>query len=325
MCAIFGLIDYGKKLNVFERHNILRTLSKECEVRGTDATGISYVCHDGLHVYKKAVKASKFNFFLPYESRVVIGHTRMTTKGKESKNYNNHPFFGSTAKGRFALAHNGVLYNDEIIRAELKLPETFIETDSYIAVQLLEHYGEISFESIAEMAETVSGSFCFSILTDKNELYLVKGSNPLAIYDCGGYYLYASTSDILDKTLNKLHISKKKSISIESGEILKITADGTIQRSQFDFMDDYYYYGYKSKSKYRYADFDCYQDYDIDDEELEELVMFANWFGVEEEDIMLLLEMGYSEMDIEELLYDVEEIKTIISECKESLVYDYVE
>lgn len=321
MCAIFGMIDYNKKLNVFERHNIIRTLSKECEVRGTDATGISYVCHDGLHVYKKAVKASKFNFFLPYESRVVIGHTRMTTKGKNSKNYNNHPFFGSTSKGRFALAHNGVLYNDEIIRAELKLPETFIETDSYIAVQLLEYYGEINFENIAAMAETVSGSFCFSILTDKNELYLVKGSNPLAIYDCGGYYLYASTSDILDKTLKKLNISKKKTINIESGEILKISADGTIQRSQFDFMDDYFG-GYKWKNYY--SDFDCYDD-DIDEEELEELVMFANWFGIEEEDIMLLLEMGYSTMDIEELLYDVEELKTIISECKETLVYNYVE
>ena len=319
MCAIFGMIDYNKKLNVFERHNIIRTLSKECEVRGTDATGISYVCHDGLHVYKKAVKASKFNFFLPYESRVVIGHTRMTTKGKESKNYNNHPFFGSTSKGRFALAHNGVLYNDEILRAELKLPETFIETDSYIAVQLLEYYGEINFENIAAMAETVSGSFCFSILTDKNELYLVKGSNPLAIYDCGGYYLYASTSDILDKTLKKLNISKKKTINIESGEILKISADGTIQRSNFDYMDDYFSYKYKNY----YSDFDCYDD-DVDEEELEELIMFANWFGIEEEDIMLLLDMGYSTMDIEELLYDVEELKTIISECKESLIYDYV-
>ena len=320
MCSLFGMIDFNKKLNVFERHNIIRTLSKECEVRGTDATGISYVCHDGLHVYKKAVKASKFNFFLPYESRVVIGHTRMTTKGKESNNYNNHPFFGSTSKGRFALAHNGVIYNDKIIRAELKLPETFIETDSYIAVQLLEHYGEISFNSIAKMAETVSGSFCFSILTDKNEVYLVKGSNPLAIYDCGGYYLYASTSDILDKTLKKLNISKKKLINIESGEILKISADGTIQRSQFDFMDDYFSYKYKNY----YSDFDCYDDI-VDDEELEELVMFANWFGIEEEDIMLLLDMGYYTMDIEELLYDVEELKTIISECKESLVYDYVE
>lgn len=320
MCAIFGLVDYNKKLNVFERHNIIRTLSKECEVRGTDATGISYVCHDGLHVYKKAVKASKFNFFLPYESRVVIGHTRMATKGNQEINYNNHPFFGKTKSGRFALAHNGVLYNDEILRKTMQLPNTSIETDSYIAVQLLEHYGKISFDSIAKMAETVSGSFCFSILTDKNEVYLVKGSNPLAIYDCGGYYLYASTTDILDKTLKKLNISKKKTINIESGEILKISADGTIQRSNFDYMDDYFSYKYKNY----YSDFDCYDD-DVDEEELEELIMFANWFGIEEEDIMLLLEMGYSTMDIEELLYDVEELKTIISECKESLVYDYVE
>lgn len=320
MCSLFGMIDFNKKLNVFERHNIIRTLSKECEVRGTDATGISYVCHDGLHVYKKAVKASKFNFFLPYESRVVIGHTRMTTKGNESKNYNNHPFFGNTPKGRFALAHNGVLYNDEIIRAELKLPETFIETDSYIAVQLLEYYGEINFENIAAMAETVSGSFCFSILTDKNELYLVKGSNPLAIYDCGGYYLYASTSDILDKTLKKLNISKKKTINIESGEILKISAEGTIQRSQFDFMDDYFGYKYKNY----YSEFDYYDD-DVDEEELENLIMYANWFGIEEEDVMMLLDMGYCTMDIEELLYDVEELKNIISECKETLIYDYIE
>lgn len=320
MCSLFGMIDFNKKLNVFERHNIIRTLSKECEVRGTDATGISYVCHDGLHVYKKAVKASKFNFFLPYESRMVIGHTRMTTKGKESKNYNNHPFFGSTSKGRFALAHNGVLYNDEIIRAELKLPETFIETDSYIAVQLLEHYGEISFNSIAKMAETVSGSFCFSILTDKNEVYLVKGSNPLAIYDCGGYYLYASTSDILDKTLKKLNISKKKTIHIESGEILKISADGTIQRSNFDFMDDYISYKYKNY----YSEFDYYDD-DVDEEELENLIMYANWFGIEEDDVMMLLDMGYCTMDIEELFYDIEELKTIISECKETLIYDYIE
>ena len=317
MCAIFGICDYNKKLNVFERHNIIRTLSKECEVRGTDATGISYVCHDGLHVYKKAVKASKFNFFLPYESRMVIGHTRMTTKGKESKNYNNHPFFGSTSKGRFALAHNGVIYNDEILRKELKLPETFIETDSYIAVQLLEHYGEISFNNIAKMAETVSGSFCFSILTDKNELYLVKGSNPLAIYDCGGYYLYASTSDILDKTLKKLNISKKKTINIDPGEILKISADGTIQRSNFDFMDDYISYKYKNY----YSDFDYYDD-DIDEEELENLIMYANWFGIEEDDVMMLLDMGYCTMDIEELFYDIEELKTIRSECKETLVYD---
>ena len=37
-----------------------------------------------------------------------------------------------------ALAHNGVLYNDKELRRKQHLPPTPIETDSYIAVQLLE-------------------------------------------------------------------------------------------------------------------------------------------------------------------------------------------
>ena len=36
-----------------------------------------------------------------------------------------------------ALAHNGVLYNDKELRREQHLPLTSIETDTYVAVQLL--------------------------------------------------------------------------------------------------------------------------------------------------------------------------------------------
>ncbi len=312
MCSLFGIIDYKHNLPAFMRRSILHILSRECEVRGTDATGIAYVSNDGLHVYKRPVKASKFKFYIPFESRVVIGHTRMTTKGNQQINYNNHPFFGKTKSGRFALAHNGVLYNDEILRKTMQLPNTSIETDSYIAVQLLEHYGEISFDSIAKMSETVSGSFCFSILTDKNEVYLVKGSNPLAIYDCDGYYVYASTSDILDKTLKKMRIKKKEKVEIKSGEILKISADGTIERGSFNNDDyDYPYYPYRGK----------YFDYGFDDDEneLDALIMYAGYFGIDESDIMILIDLGYDAMEIEELMYDPVMLKEIVSECREMM------
>ncbi|UQT46789.1 hypothetical protein M5E87_16235 [Flavonifractor plautii] len=36
------------------------------------------------------------------------------------------------------MAHNGVLHNDGYLRRSLSLPKTKIETDSYIAVQLIE-------------------------------------------------------------------------------------------------------------------------------------------------------------------------------------------
>ena len=72
MCSLFGIIDYKNSLPAFARRTILRVLSQECEVRGTDATGIAYVSNDGMHVYKRPVAASKFKFNLPRESHIII-------------------------------------------------------------------------------------------------------------------------------------------------------------------------------------------------------------------------------------------------------------
>ena len=55
----------------------------------------------------------------------------------------------------------------------MKLPVTKIETDSYIAVQLLEKYGRLNFESLQRMAEELEGSFTITALSDRDELYFV--------------------------------------------------------------------------------------------------------------------------------------------------------
>lgn len=85
----------------------------------------------------------------------MIGHTRHTTKGNEKRNENNHPFAGTAGQEKFALVHNGILANDRSIRSQLCLPKTKIETDSYIALQLLEHQKKLDFGSIKHMAEAV--------------------------------------------------------------------------------------------------------------------------------------------------------------------------
>lgn len=43
MCCLFGIVDYGNKLSIKNKEKIIRVLSKECEARGTDATGIAYM------------------------------------------------------------------------------------------------------------------------------------------------------------------------------------------------------------------------------------------------------------------------------------------
>ena len=99
-----------------------------------------------------------------------MGHTRMTTQGAASKNYNNHPFSGRAGRQSFALAHNGVLYNDMELRHTRHLPSTKIETDSYVTVQLLEKSGKLCPDTLARMAEALDGSFTITVLDAQNSL-----------------------------------------------------------------------------------------------------------------------------------------------------------
>lgn len=138
MCAVFGLIDYANHFTARQREKVLKVLSKECESRGTDATGFAFNYRHGMTIYKKPIAAHRMRLHLPQESNIILGHTRMATQGDKKDNFNNHPFSGRTGATGFALAHNGVLHNDFRLQKQYNLPATNIETDSYVAVQLLE-------------------------------------------------------------------------------------------------------------------------------------------------------------------------------------------
>lgn len=195
MCCLFGLIDYRHSLTAKQKNRITSALAVAAEARGTDATGIAYNSGGKLIIYKQALPAHCMRFHIPEDAAVVMGHTRMTTQGSAKRNRNNHPFLGHTDSGDFAFAHNGVLYNDALLRRSLHLPRTRIQTDSYVGVQLIERKKTLNFDSLRYMAEQVEGSFSFTALDNKNGLWFVKGDSPLCIYHFPrlGIYVYAST------------------------------------------------------------------------------------------------------------------------------------
>ena len=86
-------------------------------------------------------------------------------------------------------------------------------------------------------------SFSFSILDDRNNLYLVKGDSPISIlhFPKLKLYVYASTDEILYKALidSSLFLALKKGeyeeVSISEGDILKICYDGTLTRNKFKY------------------------------------------------------------------------------------------
>lgn len=311
MCAIYGFLNYGNKVHHRTLLKLIRELSISAECRGTDATGISYNKGSELITFKKAKPAHKLHLYFPHGTKTVIGHNRMRTQGSEKMNYNNHPFPGKTNDHAFALAHNGVLYNDTEVKAQYKLPDTPIETDSYVAVQMLEQYKTIDSSTLKEVSEAMRGSFVFTILRDDNTLFLVRGNNPITLYYYPelGLYVYASTKEILDKAL-KLCCIKGYPISykIKEGDIVRIDADGKTSVTQFTmdvqdpWLDLWKYY----RSSWMPEDDICSA----------EILDICGYYGIEKEDVELLLSVGYTVDEIEEMLADTDYFEAAINEAK---------
>ncbi|WP_191440260.1 class II glutamine amidotransferase [Anaerotruncus colihominis] len=308
MCSLFGLLDYSGYFNHREKSLILSVLSNECEVRGTDATGIAYNS-SGLRIFKRPLPAHCMRYRLPPKVRYIMGHTRLATQGSQKKNRNNHPFKGTAADGEFALAHNGVIHNDAILRKRLNLPSSEIETDSFIAVQILEQQRQLHFSTLKFMAEQMEGSFTFTLLDTQDRLFIVKGDSPLCIYHFAdrGFYLYASTEAILTAALNRLGMTKlyHETIPVACGDILQIDHTGRIERERF-CTDRLFscHRGHFMPSAYSFFEQSFYEDQDL--EYLELLKSMASSFGYTAEDIDALLEEGFTLEEIESCFYDFE-------------------
>ena len=302
MCCLFGFVDYAGSLSVKQRNRLIRELSIAAEARGTDATGIAYNTSRGLQIYKRPLAAHRLHLRIPAEAHVVLGHTRMTTQGSAKKNFNNHPFFGHVKGQSFALAHNGAIWNDLELRRTKHLPRTKVQTDSYIAAQLLEQQKALNLSSLKCMAEQVEGSFSFSVLSEQDELWLVKGDNPLTIvhYPAAGVYVYASTAEILNKALARCGnwIGRGEKVDIAMGDIVKIDRKGRITRGTFDASKLY-------RSSWGYWDTPLYPKVPHSEEEhLALLKSVAKSFGFTGEMVDRLLDQGFTIDDVENLLYE---------------------
>ena len=304
MCAIYGFVNYKNWVSGEKLKQLVKSLSVRSEERGTDASGIAYVRNGEIVIYKKPGPAHDNDFYFPPDTKILTGHNRMTTHGNAEFNCNNHPFEGKTADGHFALCHNGILYNYNYVKMAEKLPQTKIETDTYVAVQLIEKYGSLNFSTVAQMCETLEELFLFTILSDDNSLYIAKGGNPICLlhFERLGLYLYTSTGSIMKEVLKGSFLEKEPftQIEVEDGDIFRIDSNGMIEKSYFDFQKSY-----RGYSRYSFGNY----DYDF----YEQLYQAAEMWGVSREEVDMLFELGYDEDEISIMIYDEE----FVRECLE--------
>ena len=300
MCCLFGLIDTTHQMQPHEKNRVISILAEASEARGTDATGFACNTKGKLLIEKHPIPAHRMRFRIPRDAHIIMGHTRMTTQGNARWGFNNHPFPGKAGNMQFALAHNGVLSNDAVLRITHDLPRSRIETDSYVAVQLIEQKNTLDLDSIRYMAEEVKGTFTFTILDRNDRLHIIKGNNPLCLYHFHeeGFYLYASTQLILDEAVEKMGFDKlaHEQIAIADGEILVIDFKGTITRSRFTPpvpQRHSYVYSYVEQEDEICTE---YRSYMMD---------FAASMGIPRAELEWLHTWGISDMELEECIFDV--------------------
>jgi glucosamine 6-phosphate synthetase-like amidotransferase/phosphosugar isomerase protein len=236
-----------------------------------------------------------------------MGHTRHATQGKEVFNRNNHPFRGRCKNIDFALAHNGILSNDTELKSKFRFPKTKIETDSYVAVELLQYKKNLNADSLKFMAEQVKGSFTFTVLDSKNKLSFIKGDSPLTLihFPAKKLYVYASTDDILFKAIvdsglfEDIQKGSYEKVEMSAGDIVSLLPDGTVAFDRFCYEDTTYFN--------RYSWWNWGNVYvDTNAEYVNDLKSIAKSFGYTAETIDDLLSDGFTLEDIEDFIYCME-------------------
>ena len=69
MCSLFGLIDFKECLSTHTKNKILNTLARECQVRGTDATGIEQFQRPSAHLQAPDSRSEDEDSYSPRSER----------------------------------------------------------------------------------------------------------------------------------------------------------------------------------------------------------------------------------------------------------------
>ncbi len=221
MCGIVGYI--GEK----EAQPILLAGLKRLEYRGYDSSGIALILpkKNSISVRKSPGKISKLETLAkarPLFGHVGIAHTRWATHGAPTQ-VNAHPH--QDCKSEIALAHNGIIENYEILKAQLiKEGHVFFsQTDTEVIVHLIEKfYKNIPLENAVRKAvKLLTGSFAIGVISAREPQKLVgaRSGSPLILgVGKGENFIASDAPAVLEST--------KDIVFLDEEEVAILTKDG---------------------------------------------------------------------------------------------------
>jgi len=196
-CAVFGITS---DKDVFD--SIYYGLYS-MQHRGQESAGVAIHAKE-LRVHKGMGLVSEVFKNVYLSGRVGIGHVRYSTTG-ESKLENAQPLLINYSKGRFAIAHNGNIFNAGELRKSMESKGGVFTTtsDTEVIAHLIaqEHLKCGDFiEGIKNVMGQLLGSYSLVILSDEKIIAVrdPKGVRPLVLGKKGNSYVVASESCALD-------------------------------------------------------------------------------------------------------------------------------
>lgn len=223
MCGIVGYT--GPK----QAYPIILKGLKRLEYRGYDSSGVALL-HDGkLDVYKKKGKVAELEEALvgkTLDANIGIGHTRWATHG-EPNDRNAHPH--SSASGRLAIIHNGIIENYAQLKGELlkKGYEFKSDTDTEVLLNFIEDIQQNNNSSLEEALrfalKRVTGAYCI-LLIDQNDpetIIAARKGSPLVIgIGKGEHFLASDASPIIEYTKEVVYVNDYELAIVKPNELI---------------------------------------------------------------------------------------------------------
>jgi glutamine---fructose-6-phosphate transaminase (isomerizing) len=229
MCGIVGYVGGKPALEV-----VIEGL-RRLEYRGYDSAGVAIVSDETLHVAKKAGKLGNLEKLLAEDqlppSSLGIGHTRWATHGAPN-DVNAHPH--TSADGRIALVHNGIIENYVSLREELNAAGISCEseTDTEIVAQLVGQQVAAGLpldEAMRTVCRRLRGAFTLVAVDSQqpDTVVAARRNSPLVVgVGEGENFVASDVAAFIEHTREAIELGQDQLVSITSEGIEVTTFDG---------------------------------------------------------------------------------------------------
>ncbi len=211
MCGIFGIISSDNNAPTSTYKGLL-----DIEYRGYDSWGVAFLKDNQFKIEKEIGFLPKDKTFESAE--VAVGHTRWATHGGVTE-LNAHPHTDCDKK--IVLVHNGIIENYLSLKKELIGHKLISETDTEIAVHLIEDEYRLTGDlkkAVSNVFKKVDGLNAF-VVSNGSQIVAVKKGSPVVAGSAANGSIVASDPNAILPHTNKL-------LFLEDNDLIEIDKSG---------------------------------------------------------------------------------------------------